>query len=332
MRAKRYYFLIIFSLLFFSSSYCFSQINEEKAERLPREELPQVNLPTYKLKMQAGVFTGFDSNVYLDNTRKGDVFQEFIYALKFNKPLTEGINFNFRYTLDYFNYSEATDYSNLLNWFVFDINKKISNFTIGTGADISFLYYPDNKEGDFVFHKGFVYIGNDLTNKIYHQIKVYYGTKRYLYEKALFDTATTYQDKERQDKRQQYEYLISYKFSDKLNLRLRSNFYINDSNARYIDFYDYKANSGSFGFDYKFSSRSYFLFDYLYEKKNYTTRTVTNRDYRQKDRLSVVNLGFYYFINKNVVSLKYAHRDNFSNDKLSRYSENMMTCGWQAFF
>ncbi|MFH1621835.1 MAG: outer membrane beta-barrel protein [Candidatus Omnitrophota bacterium] len=316
-------------LLLFPCSNCFSQAKEEKEER-PLEVVEQLN---HKPNMQLGLFSGYDSNVNLDGKRKGDGFQEFLFYLKFKKPLKKGLEFNMRYALDYLNYNEFSDASSLLNRLIFEINKQISIFKIGTGYDFSYLFYPNYEEGDFYFHKGFFYIGNNLTEKIYHQLKVCYGIKDYLDGKAQADTLGSFQEKDRLDRRQQLEYSLKYNYNRDLTVRLKGGYSVNNSNDRYLDYYDYKSPEVSCGFDYKIKPNLYLLLDYSYQRKNYKGRTVTSQTYKQEDNLYSANLGFLYFVNKrNALSVKYTYRENASNDSLSEYAENVITCGWQRYF
>ncbi|MDD5195972.1 MAG: hypothetical protein PHQ96_09950, partial [Candidatus Omnitrophica bacterium] len=132
----------------------------------------------YKFSPRVGIFSGYDSNVNLDHERKGDVFEEFALSFYFSKPWlenmkwTEGIKFSFNYDLDVLNYNEFTDASNILNHLNFALQKRYAPFTLGTGYDLGILYYPNNEDGDFLMHKGFIFLRQNIFKKAYHQLRL----------------------------------------------------------------------------------------------------------------------------------------------------------------
>jgi hypothetical protein len=330
-----YFGLALLLLLVCLCSDCLAQIREERQEEgLKKKSKVEKTIPDYKLTSRIGASVGYDNNVNLDGARKGDMFEEFLYTLRFKKPLGEGFRFNFRYVLDYLNYNEFVDVTNLLNRFVFELDKKISFLNTGVGYDTSYIYYPNYQAGDFFFHKGFFFVGADLTKRLYHQIKATYGLKDYLNAKTLGDTSgSRLDDKERLDRRRAIEYYIKYYISKKLTLRFRASYSTNDSNARYIDYYDYKAHRFSAGLDYKINPDTYLFLDYSNRIKEYKSRTVTSGSYEQSDILHTANAGVIYFLNRdNSLSLNYTYRENSSNDRLSEYAESVIACGWQHYF
>jgi len=342
--------LFIFSCVYLLAvPECFSQGQEEREEKMIREmerlkaqevenaykaaENTQRRPLTPRVSCRVSVFSGYDSNVNLDTKRKGDVFESILFSLDYRKPITEDIKFTFDYDLYALNYNEYTDTSSILDHFRLGLQKKFSPFVIGTGYDLGMLYYPYNEDGDFLLHKGFVYLGQDILKRIYHQIQFEAGLKDYTNKKALLDTIDTYQDEKRQDKRLGVEYRLGSLVNRRLRLSFRTMFLVNDSNARYVDFYDYKAYQASSGFDYAILGNLYLISNFSYLRKNYNSRTVTLKDYRQRDNLYAGSLGLKCKVNeKNSMSLVYSYRENSSNDSLEEYSGNMITCGWQYNF
>lgn len=334
MRHK-YIFLGLFILVagFFATNEAFSDIKEEKQEKTLEIEKLQKRPLTYKLSSTAGLFSGYDSNVNLSPTSKGDLFEEFLYSLDFSKPLIKGLKFTFDYDLDVLNYNEINDASNILNHFRFGLHKKLSPFDLGTGYDLSIFYYPHDDNGDFLFHKCFFYIRNRLLKNLYHQLLLEAGVKKHTERKALSDTISTLQDKELVDRRQSIEYSLGYSFTSNLFLKLKTKFSKNDSNARYMDFYDYKSYELSPSIDYKLSKTLGLFSSFTYLKKNYKSRLVTLSDYKQKDEIYSVNLGVRYSLNKkNILSLLYTYRNNSSPDSSEKYTDNVMSFGWQYNF
>lgn len=321
-------------LLAAGPSFAQPQVKPEKEEKILT--LPKLKKapPSFKLSTSVGVFSGYDTNVNLSPVSKGDTFQELLYSLSFSKPWMEGLRFSLDYDLDFLNYSHFTDSTNLLNHLRLGLHKELGKFfDIGTGYDLGAFYYPHNEDGDFLLHKAFFYVKNYLTRKVYQELLYEAGYKGHTHRKALQDTIDTYQDKKLKDRRNIGQYTIGMKVSRDLFAKLRARFTINDSNARYEDYYDYKTYEISPALDYKFTRRLEGNLAFSFTRRNYKSRLVFANDYKEKDKIYAANLAFRYKVNQsNIASLAYTYRNNSSNESLEEYTENIMTLGWQYNF
>jgi len=289
--------------------------------------------PGFKIYATAAIFGGYDSNVKLSTNRKGDSFEEMMYFLSVVKPMGDGFSFNFNYDLDALNYNRITDVSNILNHLRAGPSKKFGKFTLGTGYDLGVFYYPKNEDANFLFHKGYIFLTQDISKRTYHRLQFYYGYKDYLDQKAMGDTLGSLQNKTRADRRFDIEYKIASQLTRKLKLSSRFSFAINNSNAKYEDFYDYKSYTQYLRAEYRLLKSTLFFADCSYMRKLYTTRLVTNGDYKEIDGLYSGNIGFTQKLNKNnLLTVYYTYRQNASNDLFERYSESMVNCGWQYIF
>ncbi len=332
MKNKVIALILGFNLLLISPS--FAQPKEDVGEkRLQAEKKLEKPALNYKLSTTAAIFYGYDSNPNLDSQRKGDSFQEFIYSLDFMKPLTEDLKFTFEYDLDYLNYAEFTDVTSLLNHLRLGLHKDLPFCTLGGGYDFAFLYYPKDDEGNFVFNKGFIYARKDFSNIMYHKLQVEYGIKYFTDNKALGKFLFLRQDNDQQDDRFAVAYDIGYRPTRNLTLRFKNKFYHNDSNALFMDFYDYIAHSHGLSADYKLLGNWHLLAKFDYRRKEYDERLVVARTSKQKDDLYTTTAGVVYDLNnKNSLALYYTYRDNNSNEPIEEYVENVVTCGWQHYF
>lgn len=326
--------LIIFVLIFVSGAKdSFSQVKEEKGEKTLEVQKLMKKPYSCKLSFIAGLFSGYDSNVNLSPTSKGDTFEEFLFSLNVKKPWISQTKFTFDYDLDVVNYNEITDGTNILNHLRLGAHKKLFCFNAGTGYDLGAIYYPDNEDGNFLFHKGFFYVGNYLLKNLYHKLLFEVGLKDYSDAKALADAINTYQDDEREDKRESVEYSILTYLKKSLLLKLRLRFSVNNSNARYKDFYDYKSYQISPRLDYKLREGLEIFSRFTYMMKDYKSRDVTRENYKEKDDIYSTTTGLRYRLNKNnAISLFYTYRNNSSNDSLEKYTENVVSLGWQFKF
>ncbi|MBM3250460.1 MAG: hypothetical protein FJZ09_06470 [Candidatus Omnitrophica bacterium] len=326
--------LLLISLISSCPAFAQPQVKPEKEEKILSLPKLKKSPPSFKLSTSAGVFSGYDSNVNLSPVSKGDTFQEFLYSLSFSKPWTEGTTFTFNYDLDFLNYSRFTDSTNLLNHLRFGLHKEMGRyFDIGTGYDLGAFYYPHNKEGNFLLHRGFFYVKNYLTRRLYQEVLYESGYKRHTQRKALQDTINTYQDKKLIDRRNTGQYTIGMKVTPDLFAKVRLRFTNNDSNARFDDYYDYKAYEISPAAEYKFTRRLEGSAAFSFTRRDYKSRLVFANDYKEKDKIYAANLSFRYKVNRNnIASLAYCLRNNDSNEDLEEYTENIMTLGWQYNF
>ncbi len=334
---KKIYFVSIVAILFLCFLFidqALAQSNEEKQERSDQVEQllaePSLGLD---ITSRIAFFTGYDNNVNLGSTKKGDIFQEYIYSLGISKPICKNLYFTFNYDLDALTYNEITDATNILNHLRLGFLRKTSRFQFATGYDFSSSYYPNDKESQFVFHKFFCYFRDYLFEGFYHQVTWESGLKIHPDKKALDNTISTYQDKDLDDERGTFTYSIGAVLTQKLFLQVKASIIRNDSNAIYLDYYDYMGYRLNPSLYYKLNKKTQLFANFTYLRKNYKARTVTYDTYKQRDILYKMNTGLRYKIGKNnIVSVSYEFRDNSSNDYTQKYADNVFRVGWQYNF
>ena len=328
----RYLYILIAGIFLFNS-VAFAQTLDDKQEM--REELkkiPHKPLP-FKLTASAGAYFGYDSNVNLSPLKKGDLFEEGLVSASVSKPLFEGLRFSLNYDLDAINYNSMTDASNILNHVRLGINKEISFLDLGTGYDFSAFYYPNDEDGTFLFHKCFAYARQYLTKKWYHQLLYEAGYKIHTERKALAWTIATYQDKELESRRHTVEYATGVRLSPKIFTNIRGRFIINNSNAKYMNYYDYKSYEVTPSVTYSLTDKATLYTDFRYARRNYKSRIISVGTDKEEDDLYTSNVNLRYKINKNnVLSLIYTYRNNATNEPLEEYTENVISAGWQYNF
>jgi len=334
----RYRHIFLTALLFLVISFSwhgdsFSEVTEEKEEKTLEVQKLMKRPYSPRLSFISGLFTGYDSNVNLSPESEGDMFEEFLFSLNVRKPWIGESKLTFDYDMDVVNYNDITDGTSILNHVRLGAHKKLFSFNAGAGYDLGIVNYPYNDDGNYLFHKGFFYLGNYLLKNLYHKLLFEAGLKDYRDKKALSDTIDTYQGDEREDKRQSVEYSILTYLKKSLLLKLKAKFSVNNSNARYLDFYDYNSYQISPRLDYKLRKDLEVFSRFTYLRKDYKSRDVTSENYKQEDDIYAATAGMRYRLNKNnAVSLFYTYRNNSSNDSLEKYTENVVTMGWQFKF
>jgi hypothetical protein len=290
-----------------------------------------------KVTQQAGTVVGYDTNPAFSPTRKGDIFEEAMYSLAIVKPLTPEVRVTLNYDFDTRHYNEITDASFLLHHLRLGLHERFAPFTVGGGYDGGYVFggpslSPDNDDS-FLLHKAFLYIKQDLTKKIFHQLEGEYGYKDYTDQKALGDNLLSSQDKERADTRFGVEYSVGSILSRRAWVLARAKFWQNDSNARYLDFYDYNAYQFASSLDYLLLKDLHLVSQFRYIRTNYSSRTVTLQDFKQRDNFYIGNVSLKYALDKhNTLSVYYTYRTNKSNEPLEEFSESVIGSGWQYSF
>ena len=270
------------------------------------------------------VSTAFDTNAQFGGLRKGDIYQQILYSASF---LTDAGDNNFisvNYDVNALQYNEFTDISNLLNHLRLGFYRAVTqSLVVGVGLDESFVYFPNNSNGAFYFHKGFAYLKHQLTPALSHQIQFERGLKDYARAKPYADTSSDYQDKERQDMRQSVEYSMTNRFNNKVKGRLRGKYTSNDGNAQFQDYYDYYSVDLGPKLYYQVAPRWLLSSAFNYNFKKYKNRLSTTQDSEQKDHAYEVDLDVDYQISTaNSVGLSYSYANTISNDGGSEYSNN----------
>jgi hypothetical protein len=326
---------LIFSLLFlFKASPGLAETRDDKQEAAAGFQRLQSSPTNLRFSSSAAIFAGYDSNVELLPVSKGDVFEEFLYSLGFIKPWAGGGRFTLNYDLDAINYNEVTDAAHLLNHGRLGVHQKIVSWlTAGTGYDLGYFYYSKSDDDDLLRHSCFFYVRNNFSKKFYQQLLYESGLKDYQHRKALGTTISTYQDKERKDYRQSLEYTIAASLVSQWFLKLKGEFLVNDSNAIYLAYYDYKSYEISPSVNYSLSEKARISSSFSFTRRDYDERLVTLKNFKQKDYIYSASAGMQYDLNKkNSLYLLYTYRNNASNEPAEKYTENMVTCCWQYNF
>jgi len=316
-------------------SVAWAQMTEQKQDEDAARLSAQLRRAPFQFNARSAVYAGFDNNVYLDSSRKGDMFEEFLFSSSAAKMLNPFIRGKLSYFVDYLNYNEFRDASSLYNRFAASIEKMCGAGSIGTEASLAYLYYPNYDLGNALFYKGELYVKHPywFLKKAEGKAFAHFGIKDYQNAQALNDDLGRYLDNERLDKRYGFGYEIAGFMSKKTYLIFNLMAEKNDSNAQYVDYYDYILYRTFLEFDYRIIKRWYLLTALGMERRYYQSRTVTLRDYKQHDNLYTANIGLLYRLTRDKsVTLNYGYRQNQSNEPLEEYSESMVKAGIEFRF
>jgi len=299
-------------------------LDEIESKRRPRRK---------KARARLGVFHAYETNAKLSAHRKGDFVEGVSFAVDYPREVSSGLILNWKYDLFASNYQEVTDNRYILNQVGGRLEKKIGRFRLSGGASTFLLVYPVNRDGDFWSPKGFLKLRHYFAKRLYHQLVCDFSVKDYIHAKALGDASGSQQEKERHDKQYTAAYQVGGGLGSRFAWRLGTKLTVNDSNARYIDYYDYRSFRHSLNLAYKISQKDAFFSSLSFTRKEYDTRTITSGDPRQINNLYTVTCGLRRrFDRHKSLALYYTYRENVSNDALAEYSDSVATLSWQYHF
>ncbi|GEM_PF-664817 len=336
-------FIFVF-VSFFVVMMCkdgFAQLKEEIEEKKPaRIEIESLQREVreekkmYKLLSTLELSGSYETNPRLTSIRKGDSAGHLKYSFLFKRPLFKGVLLNFNYNFDGTGYSELNELTNLLNHTRLSLDKSVNkHLGFGIGYDFSSFYYPQEPSSDFYFHKGFFYVKHNISKKFYHQVMWEEGFKGYIHSPAYEHSTTIFQDVDRQDYRHGIEHSVGLTLTEKMFFRFRTKYSINDSNAFYQDYNDYKSWDFAPYLNYQISEKYSINLSMTFTDKEYKNRLVAAQDYERHDQIYNGSVGLRYKINtNNTLSLGYGYDESHSNDPTTEYTGSTFNGGWQYKF
>ncbi|MFH1790887.1 MAG: hypothetical protein ABH885_02750, partial [Candidatus Omnitrophota bacterium] len=163
---------------------------EAKGQQAQEHELqellkPQKILPG-ELILYCDLYEGYDNNVYLNSSRKGDLYSEAALELGYRKPFANGLDATLSYYLSAINYNEMTDFSFYDNNLKLEVDRDIfdSLFKLGVSNNVEYIYYPKDEDSIFYALNSEVFIQHNFTNDIYHRLIYSFMAREYDSRKA----------------------------------------------------------------------------------------------------------------------------------------------------
>lgn len=334
-------YLIAFSALlllgFFNARVTAADFTEEqttekdlgKAEEKAYKKVEAVKESgKYKTKFFASALQGYDNNVFLDPRRKGDTFSEGILDAKATYALNGRWNVFGDIAVHDITYWEATDASLVDTDLKFGFEGKLpANLTFTALNNVEVVAYPHYGDGTYFGDKTGFELRQKLPHNLFHAFGYEYFYKHYTNQKAHLGWGGKSDDK-RVDNRNTFDYEFGV-YLKKAMLKLSSEFFVNDSNDRFHDYYDYQSIRLGPSMIYLITDKMSAYLAYARQFKVYEHRTLpTDATRREHDYAYTLVGSLYYEIYKNTtLSLSYAYRQNHSNYAAQKYSGSITTLG-----
>ncbi|MFA5116364.1 MAG: hypothetical protein WC486_03690 [Candidatus Omnitrophota bacterium] len=278
-----------------------------------------------KVSSMLSISQGIDNNVYLDSRRKVSGFTQQLFKTSITSPITDNLDGILGYEVMNLTYENGpadvnmvantlkagTEYRFCKNIKLLTEGKFTANNYYTTGDDNSLDYSIENK------------IRQNLPQKMYHSFSYDFMFKDYTTD-HVSNGIGVIMDRKRNDMRNTFEYEVGKYFAKDL-VKVKIQYYTNDSNERFLDYYDYTSTKPSISLLHLFNDKTFSLLSYSMQYRNYDTRTIlTDATVDEKDVTRVLTAALYRNITKDLtVGLSYTYRHNSSNEPSSKYSGSM---------
>lgn len=331
---KTYKITLLVVGIFFLSFSCFAQVaDEEVPPRYPEQSLFGAIKSFFKegeVNCLFSLFQGYDNNVYLNSQRKRDAFTQMFFKSNLTSPINEQLEGILGYELMSLMYADASDVNLIRTGLRLGLDYKIN-------TDLNFLTdyrfgvadYINSGEDDFLDHRIKFKLKRIFLSKLYHSLSYELMFKDYRQRKTR-TTPVTYSSKTREDFRRTIEYELGHYFPKDL-FKIKFQYYLNDSNERYLDYYDYDSYRVIFSLTHLFNDKLFGYLSFSRQLREYSSRTLSvpiGSISLERDKTSVITSALYYNLNKTfTLGLNYTYRQNWSNEPTGRYSGSIISLG-----
>jgi len=332
MKNKKFLFLMILITLttgLFSFT-CIAQPKEEeeayKTDSTSRDAYEEITKKKTNFNVIASITQGYDTNATLDSEREGDFFNQANLDLDLIHEFYSNVKVKFAAGATDINYYDVTD-ANFLDAYagsglIFDFLDVLSMETLYKFSEI---YYHKDKQGTYLTHEAIFGLKHAITDSLYHKVE-YEIMYKHFDERQARDAAGT-QVKDRKDLRHTVSYQITKTFTKTL-FKVKGTFFHNDSNDKYLDYYDYNSYKASGSLIQLLTEKLYIIGSVAYEFKDFKDRYVSDIGKKQEDDVYFISAALFYDLTANLsVGADYTYIKNDSNDPLEDYTDNLFTTG-----
>jgi hypothetical protein len=205
--------------------------------------------------------------------------------------------------------------------------KVFGKFTLAAGYVFESLYFPHDSDGTFIKNEVNVSIKQAITRNIYQKFTDRLQFRDYLHNKVQDGNGIPLSDL-RSDVREVLEHELGAYPGKNTKVKFVNQVYFNYSNYQYLDYYDFLNYKTGFGLTHFFTKKLSTVSGVYYQRRNYDSRTCSDKEKHEKDNLYLVSTSLLYDISKNAsVFFNYSHSENHTNEPLERYSDTIYSAG-----
>ncbi|MFA6216967.1 MAG: hypothetical protein WDL87_04850 [Candidatus Omnitrophota bacterium] len=279
-----------------------------------------------KFKFLLASTQGYDNNSHLDSTREGDAYLQTFFRGTFTTSVSKETEASLGYELMNLLYAGESDLDLLRNGIQAGISHNLTqNLNISGEYNFDSIEYINSGNDDYLDNQ----VGFKLKYKLPHKMFMSLGHNFMLrnYADRLIRTAAdTYSEKKREDIRNTVEYEIG-KYFTKDFLKLGYQYFCNNSNEKYLNYYDYDSHKFGISLTHLFNDKFTGYLSLSKQFRDYRSRTLINdAGCREHERTYLMTVASYYNFNKSIsFGLSYTYRQNKSNEPAEKYSGSLVS-------
>ena len=277
---------------------------------------------------------GNESNPAQSSARKEALYMEEYLSTTFSYKLHPRLTWQASYSLDALNYNEYTDGSTLTNSLLTKlIWRPLKDWRLEAHYSFDDSAYPYDAGASTWDQKVHLRLRQSFLKNYYHYVGWTYLNKQYKDKLKRESTSTRTPGKRRKDTRQTATYEIGGTFAEANTLRLRQEFYFNDSNEGFQDYNDAQDYKVRLSFNREWTKQWSTSSSYTYETKRYERRSVSGINVSQQDNTNTFDVGLTYNITPSLdLTYTWKHKRNRSNDVGQAYIDTTNSLAFTASF
>lgn len=277
------------------------------------------------LRYLTALTVGYDNNTHLDSRRDGDAYTQQFFRAQFSTPLSAKTQGQVDYEFMNLLYAGESSLGLMRNGLRLGLEHALDEkVTLSGGYTFDAIEYTRTGTDDYLDNALYAKYHKKLNAKLYHSLA--YELLDRAYEKRYIRTpAAVDSDKERNDLRNTFDYEIGAYLPNDL-IRLNLQWFRNNSNERYLDYYDYDSYKYGVSLTHLFDKKLSGYLSLSRQRRSYDHRTlVNNSGCRQHEDTYLLMSALYYSYSKSLTfGLSWTYRENHSNEPVDRYSGSLV--------
>jgi hypothetical protein len=273
----------------------------------------------------AAVSVGYDNNTWLDSRREGDMYTQQFLRGTFVSSLSEKTGVTASYEVMNLMYAGESKLDVIRNGVSGEIDHALTeNLNLSGGYAFDAIEYIQTGVDDYTEHELGGKLKHMLGNKMFQTLGYGLSYRDYSrrYNRTTSALVTT---KNRKDVRNTVDYEIGKYFAKDM-VKLTFQYFNNNSNDKYLNYYDYDSYRLGAAFTHIFNDKLSGYASASRQYRDFRSRTLINdAGAHERDKTYLINTALYYAYNKSTTfGLSYTYRQNRSNEPSERYSGSLI--------
>ncbi|MBL7069435.1 MAG: hypothetical protein ISS34_06215 [Candidatus Omnitrophica bacterium] len=336
--------LIILISVFISAPFAFAAKEEEpsvKEKNILEEQLGDI-MPTLvrkhigklKLDLSTSMAGGYDANVNLQRyDEDGSVFMQNTLGIAGKYPISDIYTLKGSYDFTSIKYFKFSDPDLIDNTLGVGLDTKIDdNFLWSVDYMADFVGFPHDEQSEYDLNQVGTSLKQDITDWLYQKMGYEFSYKHFPKSKTR-NSRGVMLDRDRGDKRNTVFYQLGAYIGDKTFLKSETSAFINESNELFLDYYDYRSLKTKLTLAHLITDKLYGMTSFTYQYKAYYKRSVSDREFDQRDHLFVYGGSLFYDVIPQVsIGTSFDYRKNHSGENVEQYEDYIISSGVYCSF